>query len=661
MTKTIFKKEDLIELDFTYTYDEKEKLHIIDFENNAMIDLVRIYFLETEVWKVAKPIIFKYYNETLEELETFTYELYDENIIIINKSKNNVKQIKFQTTNFLTLDIKSLKIYTRKYPCLLIAARADGLGARLIPLLNAMVLAKITGCKFGFVWDSTKKFEWFKEVKQVDNNQLSSVIVPEIEDIFNEEFIINYSYTDVLSWDRGYMQEISIDNFLKPPFSHYWGHYISHVTAQRIFKGMELIGKYFPSLYKEIGFSKHFKELISLSHECANKLAKKFIAIQIRSGDIVFTNTIKDKQLNNYWLKAMPLEIALKIIDKHQKDDCYICLFGDDFDGLKAITSTLKDEKIILIDEIIKDYNLSSIERNFFEINFMSLAFKIYAGDSSFARTAAYIGHGNEACLYYELFDFNEMVQIITKYFNKVDLHPYQKAYSNYFAFKCLQHSKQDNQQEELYFLKAALSYDKENALYIIEILVLLLKNKDFNEIENFLKDKINSKFLNNYFSGNLFQKTYSLILKAADEVKTKHLSILALNIRKHLRQDYKIFGAVTRIKNHLAYKLGVAIIENSKSLMGYIRMPYVLSYIKDKHKQEQKAYQALLAKDPRLKLPKIEEYTDYKEGLKVKKHLSYKLGEALIRADKTWYLGGYVKFYFEVKKLKQRFKKNKN
>lgn len=29
--------------------------------------------------------------------------------------------------------------------------------------------------------------------------------------------------------------------------------------------------------------------------------------------------------------------------------------------------------------------------------------------------------------------------------------------------------------------------------------------------------------------------------------------------------------------------------IVNSKSLLGYIRMPFALSYIKDKHKQEQK------------------------------------------------------------------------
>ncbi|EHT6249342.1 hypothetical protein KXO22_000448 [Campylobacter coli] len=118
---------------------------------------------------------------------------------------------------------------------------------------------------------------------------------------------------------------------------------------------------------------------------------------------------------------------------------------------------------------------------------------------------------------------------------------------------------------------------------------------------------------------------------------------------------------AKSRIQNQLSYKLGQAMIVNSKSLLGYIRMPFVLSYIKDKHKQEQKIYQEKIKKDPSLKLPPLENYPDYKEALKFKNHLSYKLGEALIQANKTWYKGGYVKMLFEIGKLKQKIKKENN
>ena len=74
--------------------------------------------------------------------------------------------------------------------------------------------------------------------------------------------------------------------------------------------------------------------------------------------------------------------------------------------------------------------------------------------------------------------------------------------------------------------------------------------------------------------------------------------------------------------------------IENSKSLLGYIRMPYVLSYIKDKHKQEQQQYQEAIKKNPNLKFPTLESYPDYQESLKEKECLTYKLGEAFIKAN---------------------------
>ncbi|EFL6826871.1 sugar transferase, partial [Campylobacter coli] len=92
---------------------------------------------------------------------------------------------------------------------------------------------------------------------------------------------------------------------------------------------------------------------------------------------------------------------------------------------------------------------------------------------------------------------------------------------------------------------------------------------------------------------------------------------------------------------NQLSYKLGQAMIVNSKSILGYIRMPFVLSYIYDKHKQEQKIYQEKIKKDSSLILPPLESYPDYKEALKEKKCFTYKLGQELIKANKNWYGGG--------------------
>ncbi|ENZ1002133.1 hypothetical protein ACH5GL_001114 [Campylobacter coli] len=164
-----------------------------------------------------------------------------------------------------------------------------------------------------------------------------------------------------------------------------------------------------------------------------------------------------------------------------------------------------------------------------------------------------------------------------------------------------------------------------------------------------------------------------------ADIVKTKNQAIqnkdnqiIAINLERQLgivsndavvSHGNKITiihpnSAKSRIQNHLSYKLGQAMIINSKSILGYIRMPFVLSYIKDKHKQEQKIYQEKIKKDPSLKLPPLESYPGYKEALKEKECFTYKLGEALIRANNNWYGGGYIKLWFEIRKLKKEFKK---
>lgn len=116
--------------------------------------------------------------------------------------------------------------------------------------------------------------------------------------------------------------------------------------------------------------------------------------------------------------------------------------------------------------------------------------------------------------------------------------------------------------------------------------------------------------------------------------------------------------GAVARVKNHLAYKFGQSLIINSKSILGWIRMFYVLSYIKEQHTREQKAYEESIKNNPSLKLPPIETLSDYNEALQIKEYLSYKLGEAFIKAYKNLWRGGLIKFYFvDSKRIVKEFK----
>ncbi|MFG5086315.1 hypothetical protein O8I31_00615 [Campylobacter lari] len=167
---------------------------------------------------------------------------------------------------------------------------------------------------------------------------------------------------------------------------------------------------------------------------------------------------------------------------------------------------------------------------------------------------------------------------------------------------------------------------------------------------------------------------TLSDIIKEKDNIinsNINHINQLQSNIQEKSTQlnqaQYKLsfqtkYGtAKTRIQNQLSYKLGQTMIVNSKSFLGYLIMPMALLSIMILHKQEQKIYQEKTKKDSSLKLPPLESYPDYKEALKEKECLTYKLGQAFIQANKTWYGGGYIKLLFEIGKLKREFRKKAN
>ncbi|HEG0294912.1 TPA: hypothetical protein SB292_001752, partial [Campylobacter coli] len=200
---------------------------------------------------------------------------------------------------------------------------------------------------------------------------------------------------------------------------------------------------------------------------------------------------------------------------------------------------------------------------------------------------------------------------------------------------------------------------------------------KVFSKSDKILYDTNNNKLHNIEQKINIQIQNLNQAIKNKDELITnkttqiqnlnqaiKNKDELIQNTNNLLSFQTKYGTAKTRIQNQLSYKLGQAMILNSKSILGYLIMPMALLSIIISHKQEQKIYQEKIKKDPSLKLPPLESYPDYKEALKLKNHLSYKLGEALIQANKTWYGGGYIKLLFDIRKIKREIKEeyaNKN
>ncbi|EPN6865885.1 hypothetical protein ACYQYN_001304 [Campylobacter jejuni] len=162
-----------------------------------------------------------------------------------------------------------------------------------------------------------------------------------------------------------------------------------------------------------------------------------------------------------------------------------------------------------------------------------------------------------------------------------------------------------------------------------------------------------------------------------ADIIKTNNENILGLNqtleiknqeLRNQTNQIHNLnktlnfqnnYGkAKIRIQNQLSYKLGQALIINSKSVLGFISLPFIILSIVISHKQEQKAYKFKIKKNPNLALPPLSSYDDYNEALKIKNHFSYQLGEEFIKASKNWYGGGLFLLPYRVFKLHKKLRK---
>ncbi|HED0456729.1 TPA: hypothetical protein R4K10_001367 [Campylobacter coli] len=203
---------------------------------------------------------------------------------------------------------------------------------------------------------------------------------------------------------------------------------------------------------------------------------------------------------------------------------------------------------------------------------------------------------------------------------------------------------------------------------------VIVNQTNQINSLQTTLKDNkahlIQAQNLNNTLNKTIQEKDI-IINSNTNQIdqlqnnikeKIKQLHILQNSIQEKSTQLNQLqsklsfqtqYGtAKSRIQNQLSYKLGQAMIVNSKSFLGYLIMPMALLSIMISHKQEQKIYQEKIKKNPSLKLPPLESYPDYKEALKEKECLTYKLGEALIKASNNWYGGGYIKLWFEMRKI---------
>lgn len=93
--------------------------------------------------------------------------------------------------------------------------------------------------------------------------------------------------------------------------------------------------------------------------------------------------------------------------------------------------------------------------------------------------------------------------------------------------------------------------------------------------------------------------------------------------------QPKAYYGAAERVKQQLSYRLGSTMIARSRSVGGWLGMPFALH-------AETRRFRKAMAERKGEKLPPIAQYRDAHEAERIKQHLSYRLGSTLIAGSKS-------------------------
>lgn len=154
--------------------------------------------------------------------------------------------------------------------------------------------------------------------------------------------------------------------------------------------------------------------------------------------------------------------------------------------------------------------------------------------------------------------------------------------------------------------------------------------------------------------------KASAVDLEKENELLLTQLHKVQEELERHFLENSKLkaaqkpqfsahYGAADRVKQQLSYRLGATMIRQSRSIGGWLNMPFALSAETKRFRQDQAA-----RKD--LKLPPIAQYQDAHEAELIKQHLSYRLGARLLTSTKT--LGGRISLpwslYAEVKAFRK-------
>ena len=371
-----------------------------------------------------------------------------------------------------------VRVFSRVYKLNVRATRRDGVGGRLITLLNAMYMAKLLNCGFSF--------NWIEISYDVNDSGSQQVHVDSVEKVFSAPFVqehhlelpSSYKHHDVKLFRKGKYFHRHLAN----PSSHELQgvlHATNLLPTEQFQARLLPPDSYYKLLFETIAFSPEFKKIIDAALRA--DVPDDYTALHMRAGDVIHTAWREGILWAN---KTAPLQITKMALEKMNGEKRKVIVFGEDAEVLAYLGSVYT---FSVAADYLPAYDLSPHQRDFFEAVLMSRATKIYACVCSmFSRFPWLIG-GN-----IERHDLHKVASDAEKMaYMEADLkenerlyHPLHNAYSYVYLYH-LTHQTAPLEKRLLY-LERAMTHDSKNSM-----LKLFRAMEYFKEGRNSLGDTI--------------------------------------------------------------------------------------------------------------------------------------------------------------------------
>lgn len=263
-----------------------------------------------------------------------------------------------------------------------IAARTDGLGARLSAIFNALIISDIVGCDFAFTWPHS----------YVKNDEFHTV--PEVQEIFSPHFLQSHYFAPqtqneedlpTLAFPKGSLAEtrrLLISLLSRSEYNVSWTPFMRQLDALSSEDRKQLTSR----AVERLGFSTRIEAIRRRIQE--QTLPDHAKALHLRSGDIIYGRFADSP---GWTTKVIPAPFAAVFL-RHDNDPSSFVIFGQEVEVADALS---KEYGAVSARSLCNSSKASPLEVVFEEIFLLARCSQIYSGSSAFAVFAGMLGECN--------------------------------------------------------------------------------------------------------------------------------------------------------------------------------------------------------------------------------------------------------------------------